>query len=79
MHYNIYVRLISNVKILYNITSIKKQLCEKVESYEKMIQKFKKGVHYLHAHADKGMLRIDEIVFYRTDQLTIKYLIETGN
>ncbi len=35
--------------------------------------------HCLHAKADKGMLRNDEIVFYRTDQMTIKYLIEIGN
>lgn len=34
--------------------------------------------HCLHAKADKGMLRNDEIVFYRTDQMTIKYLIEIG-
>lgn len=33
----------------------------------------------LHAKADKGMLRNDEIVFYRNDQMTIKYLIEIGN
>ena len=32
----------------------------------------------LHAKADKGMLRNDEIVFYRNDQMTIKYLIEIG-
>lgn len=35
--------------------------------------------HCLHAKADKGMLRNDEIVFYRNDQMTIKYLIEIGN
>ena len=34
--------------------------------------------HCLHAKADKGMLRNDEIVFYRSDQMTIKYLIEIG-
>lgn len=34
--------------------------------------------HCLHAKADKGMLRNDEIVFYRTDQMTIRYLIEIG-
>lgn len=33
----------------------------------------------LHAKADKGMLRNDEIVFYRNDQMTIRYLIEIGN
>jgi len=33
----------------------------------------------LHAKADKGMLINDEIVFYRNDQMTIKYLIEIGN
>lgn len=30
----------------------------------------------LHAKADKGMLRNDEIVFYTTKQMTVKYLIE---
>lgn len=35
-----------------------------------------KGCNCLHAKADKGMLRNDEIVFYNTDQITIKYLIE---
>lgn len=30
----------------------------------------------LHAKADKGMLRNDEIVFYNTAQCTVKYLIE---
>ena len=35
-----------------------------------------KGCNCLHAKADKGMLRNDEIVFYHPDQLTIKYLIE---
>lgn len=34
--------------------------------------------HCLHAKADRGMLRNDEIVFYRNDQMTIKYLIEIG-
>ena len=35
-----------------------------------------KGCNCLHAKADKGMLRNDEIVFYNTNQVTIKYLIE---
>jgi poly [ADP-ribose] polymerase len=35
--------------------------------------------HCLHAKADKGMLRNDEIVFYKPEQVTIKYLIEIGN
>jgi poly [ADP-ribose] polymerase len=45
--------------------------------YDKL-QQFKKGANCLHAHADRGMLRNDEIVFYRNDQMTIKYLIEIG-
>jgi poly [ADP-ribose] polymerase len=47
-------------------------------NYDKL-QKFKSGANCLHAHADKGMLRNDEIVVYREEQLTIKYLIEIGN
>ena len=43
------------------------------------LQQFKTGANCLHAHADKGMLRNDEIVVYKEDQMTIKYLIEIGN
>ena len=43
------------------------------------LQQFKPGANCLHAHADKGMLRNDEIVVYKEDQMTIKYLIEIGN
>lgn len=43
------------------------------------LQQFKPGANCLHAHADKGMLRNDEIIVYKEDQLTIKYLIEIGN
>lgn len=43
------------------------------------LQQFKSGANCLHAHADKGMLRNDEIVVYKEDQMTIKYLIEIGN
>jgi poly [ADP-ribose] polymerase len=43
------------------------------------LQQFKSGATCLHAHADRGMLRNDEIVVYKEDQLTIKYLIEIGN
>lgn len=46
--------------------------------YDKL-QEFKHGANCLHAHADKGMLRNDEIVVYKEDQMTIKYLIEIGN
>lgn len=46
--------------------------------YDKL-QQFKPGANCLHAHADKGMLRNDEIVVYKEDQMTIKYLIEIGN
>ena len=46
--------------------------------YDKL-QQFKQGANCLHAHADRGMLRNDEIVVYKEDQMTIKYLIEIGN
>lgn len=46
--------------------------------YDKL-QQFKSGANCLHAHADRGMLRNDEIVVYKEDQMTIKYLIEIGN
>ena len=46
-------------------------------SYEKL-QKLQAGANCLHAHADRGMLRNDEIVVYKEEQLTIKYLIEIG-
>lgn len=43
------------------------------------LQQLKPGANCLHAHADKGMLRNDEIVVYKEEQMTIKYLIEIGN
>lgn len=43
------------------------------------LQQFKQGANCLHAHSDRGMLRNDEIVVYKEDQMTIKYLIEIGN
>lgn len=43
------------------------------------LQQFKTGANCLHAHADKGMLRNDEIVVYKEEQMTIKYLIEIGH
>lgn len=43
------------------------------------LQAFKPGANCLHAHADKGMLRNDEIVVYKEEQMTIKYLIEIGD
>lgn len=43
------------------------------------LQQFKVGANCLHAHADRGMLRNDEIVVYKEEQMTIKYLIEIGN
>lgn len=43
------------------------------------LQQFKPGANCLHAHADKGMLRNDEIIVYKEDQITIRYLIEIGN
>lgn len=42
----------------------------------KMLQQAKNGAHCLHAHASQGMLRNDEIVVYKEDQVTVKYLIE---
>ncbi len=44
-------------------------------NYDKL-QKYQPGATCLHARSDKGMLRKDEIVFYKPEQLTIKYLIE---
>lgn len=44
-------------------------------NYDKL-QDFQKGAHCLHAKSDKGMLRADEIVVYKEEQMTIKYLIE---
>ena len=43
------------------------------------LQQFKPGSNCLHAHSDRGMLRNDEIVVYKEEQMTIKYLIEIGN
>lgn len=42
------------------------------------LQNYKKGANCLHAHKDRGMLRNDEIVVYKEEQMTIKYLIEIG-
>ena len=35
-----------------------------------------KGKNSLHAHGGTGMLRKDEIVIYKEEQSTIKYLVE---
>lgn len=43
------------------------------------LQQFKTGANCLHAHADRGMLRNDEIVVYKEEQMTIAYLIEIGH
>ena len=43
------------------------------------LQQFKPGANCLHAHADRGMLSNDEIVVYKEEQMTIRYLIEIGN
>lgn len=48
------------------------------------LQKFKKGATCLHAHAGASLsgyssLKNDEIVVYKEEQTTIKYLIEIGN
>lgn len=42
------------------------------------LQQYKQGATCLHAHKDKGMLKNDEIVYYKEEQMTIKYLIEIG-
>lgn len=39
------------------------------------LQRCQKGAHCLHAHAGK-VLRNDEIIFYKENQVTIKYLVE---
>lgn len=43
------------------------------------LQQFKPGANCLHAHADRGMLKNDEIVVYKEEQMTIKYLIEISH
>jgi poly [ADP-ribose] polymerase len=43
------------------------------------LQSFQKGANCLHAHSDRGMLQNDEIVVYKEEQMTIKYLIEIGD
>ena len=48
------------------------------------LQRFKKGANCLHAHAGASMggssaLRNDEIVIYKEEQCTIKYLVEIKN
>ena len=51
-------------------------------NYEKL-QSCQKGANCLHAHAGASLghssLRNDEIVIYKEDQCTIKYLVEIGN
>ena len=44
--------------------------------YSMSFDKLPVGCDCLHAHAGNGMLRNDEIVYYKTEQMTIKYLIE---
>lgn len=46
--------------------------------YGMSYNKLPNGTNCLHAHAG-SMLRNDEVVFYKPDQCTIKYLIEIGN
>ncbi len=51
-------------------------------NYEKL-QSYQKGAKCLHAHAGASLghssLRNDEIVVYKEEQCTIKYLVEIGN
>jgi len=42
------------------------------------LQKMCPGANCLHAHAGNGMLRNDEIIVYKEDQCTIRYLVEIG-
>ena len=44
--------------------------------YSMSFDKLPVGCNCLHAHAGNGMLKNDEIVYYKTEQMTIKYLIE---
>lgn len=44
-------------------------------SYEKL-QQFELDTNCLHAHSSKGMLRNDEIIVYKEEQVTVKYLVE---
>ncbi len=46
-------------------------------NYE-LLQKASSGAHSLHAHGGTGMLRKDEIVVYKEEQSTIKYIVEIG-
>lgn len=43
------------------------------------LQKNCPGANCLHAHAGQGMLRNDEIIVYKEEQCTIKYLVELKN
>lgn len=40
------------------------------------LQKLKRGANCLHAHAEKGFLQNDEIIIYKEEQATVKYLIQ---
>ena len=41
-----------------------------------MLQKLQPGAGHTFAHGGTGMLRNDEIIIYKTEQCTIKYLVE---
>lgn len=43
--------------------------------YDKL-QQFEANTNCLHAHSSKGMLRNDEIIVYKEEQVTVKYLIQ---
>lgn len=58
--------------IPYDVYSFDPKYCQ--FNWDKLRQA-KPGATCLHAHAG-SMLRNDEVVFYRTDQLTIHYLVE---
>lgn len=42
------------------------------------LQRYMKGAHCLHAH-EGSMLRNKEIIVYKEEQTTIKYLVEISN
>ena len=59
----------------YNVYSFDSQYA--TFNYDRL-QKAQPGASCLHAHAGK-MLRNDEIIVYKEEQCTVKYLIELTN
>lgn len=44
-------------------------------NYSRLTQQ-QNNANCLHAHSSKGMLRNDEIIYYKEEQVTVKYLVE---